>query len=105
MPGNRSLRAQVFAAVLVTVAATPTTPLQDPGAVLGAMRAELTRSLESFRTQSPPPYFMTYEISEVRSATVSASFGAVTESVEELRRHLDVEVRAETTPSTTRTPS
>jgi len=61
--------------------------------VLQAMHEELARSLQVLKAQPAPPYFLSYQITEVQSATVSGSFGAITASGERRRRHLDVDVR------------
>ncbi len=65
----------------------PTSP------VLQAMKDELARSLATLKAQPNPPYFLSYEVTEVASATVSGSFGAVTRSREGRRRALDVDLR------------
>ena len=61
--------------------------------VLQAMKDELARSLATLKSQPTPPYFLSYEISEVSRATVVGSFGAVTRSREGRRRALDVDLR------------
>lgn len=61
--------------------------------VLQAMKDELTRSLATLKAQSSPPYFLSYEISEVSRTTVVGSFGAITRSRDGRRRALDVDLR------------
>ena len=58
--------------------------------VLGAAKAELTRSMDQLKQQEVPPYYLSYEIVESRAATVSASFGALTHSSDTKRRVLRV---------------
>lgn len=64
-----------------------------PSPVLAAMRDELARSLQQLKIQADPPYFLSYEITETATVTVSASFGAVTTSRESRRRVLDIDLR------------
>ncbi len=64
-----------------------------PSPILGAMKAELARSLNSLGKQSVPPYFLGYEITETRSITVTSSFGEITSSDDTRRRQLDVDLR------------
>ncbi len=64
-----------------------------PSPVLGAMKAEMSRSMAALRAQPTPPYFLSYEVTELHSASVSASFGAVTQSDESRRRLVDIDLR------------
>ncbi len=64
-----------------------------PSPVLGAMKVELSRSMAALRAQPTPPYFLSYEVTELHSVNVSASFGAVTHSAESRRRVLDIDLR------------
>jgi TldD protein len=61
--------------------------------LLRAMRAELDRSFTELKTQSQPPYFMSYAVSELQVADVSAEYGALLRSNRNLFRRLDVDVR------------
>ena len=61
--------------------------------VLAAMRAELDHSLAAFKSQSAPPYFLSYEITENRRTVVSSSFGALLSSTEGVTRSLDIDLR------------
>jgi predicted Zn-dependent protease len=61
--------------------------------VLGAMQAELDRSLAAFRTQPVPAYYLSYEITENRRASVGSSFGALVSSSESTSRALDIDLR------------
>src|SRR3989442_11714952 len=65
-----------------------------PSPVLGAMKSELARSLSALRKQPVPPYFISYEITETHSVSVTGSFGKITASDENRRRQLDVDLRA-----------
>jgi TldD protein len=61
--------------------------------VLGAAKAELARSMEQLKRQEVPPYFLSYQIVELHSATVTASFGALIHSADTKRRIARVSVR------------
>ena len=61
--------------------------------VLQAMQAELERSMDALAGEEVPPYFLSYEITELRNVGVSASFGALTTSGDGRRRGLDVDLR------------
>ena len=43
--------------------------------MLDAMKAELARSMEHFKSQKMPPYFLSYEVTETESANVNGSAG------------------------------
>ena len=62
-------------------------------AVLRAMQAELGRSMNALAGEEVPPYFLSYEITEMRNVGTSASFGALTASGDNRRRGLDVDLR------------
>ena len=68
-------------------------PAAGQSIVLDAMKAELDRSMELLGEEETPPYFLSYEISESRSASASASFGALTGSDERHERLLDIDLR------------
>ncbi len=61
--------------------------------VLQAMQAELERSMGALAGEDVPPYFLSYEITELRNVGVSASFGALTSSGDSRSRGLDVDLR------------
>jgi TldD protein len=64
--------------------------------VLPAMRQELARSLQTFKAQPTPPYFLSYEITEARTAGVRGAFGTITGGGDERRRLLGVDLRVGT---------
>ena len=78
-------RAGALLAVLVAGAA--------PAEVLDTMSAEVERSLEVLSRQSDPVYFLSYEITEDRVASVYGSFGALTGWSESEHRGLDIDLR------------
>jgi hypothetical protein len=62
--------------------------------VLRAMRDELARSMQQLQLEKlEKPYFIAYRVQEEDTADVTASFGAVIESVSNRNRFLAVEVR------------
>ncbi len=64
-----------------------------PSPVLLAMKAELTRSIETFKSQPKPPYFISCEITDDQTISVNGSFGKITLSEEDHRRQLDIDLR------------
>jgi len=64
--------------------------------VLPAMQQELARSLQTLKTQPTSPYFLSYEITEARSAGVRGAFGTITGGGDERRRLLGVDLRVGT---------
>ena len=55
---------------------------------------ELHRNFETLRQKGdPPPYFISYEVTEQESDVIAASMGALTSINHSLRRYLDVVVR------------
>ena len=61
--------------------------------VLGVMAAELDRSIEVLSEESPPLYFLSYEITQQDRASVVASFGAVSQNSRSEDRVLDIDLR------------
>lgn len=61
--------------------------------ILNAMRTELDRSMTVLGTQEVPPYFLSYEVSDSRSVSAMASFGALSSSNEGHNRILDIDLR------------
>ncbi|HKW47402.1 MAG TPA: metallopeptidase TldD-related protein [Gemmatimonadaceae bacterium] len=64
--------------------------------VLPAMHQELDRSLQTFRSQPTPTHFLSYEVTETRSAAVRGAFGTITGGDDERRRMLGVDLRVGT---------
>lgn len=62
--------------------------------VFEAMKKELARSMEQFKKQPTPPYFLSYEIVENDNAGATASFGAlVSSNPGTKRRSLTIDLR------------
>lgn len=88
------LIALVVAGARLTSTVSSSAPAAAP--VMEAMRLELARSLETLRKQPTPPYYLSYEITEVSSASVEGEFGTVTSSGENKRRVLGLDIRVGT---------
>ena len=62
--------------------------------LLKAMEEELSRSMKGLgKKGNPPPYFISYDITETKNIMIIASYGALRRSSTEHSRLLDVEVR------------
>jgi TldD protein len=66
---------------------------EDVPPVLAAEHDELVRSMGQLQKQAIPPYFLSYQIVETRSANVTASFGALTASTATGQRLVRVDAR------------
>ncbi|MBV9573677.1 MAG: peptidase U62 [Acidobacteriales bacterium] len=66
-------------------------PPQD--VVLTAMQQELQRSFNNLKKTPVPPYFLSYQLTDNRGIQISASFGALTASVDQTTRLLDIDLR------------
>jgi len=75
--------------------AAPVVDAQTPEAspVLQAMRAELERAKRNLGTQAVPPYYLSYQITEIATTSVMGSFGTIASSETYRRRALSVDVR------------
>jgi predicted Zn-dependent protease len=81
--------------LLALLCLSAATALAQPAAtpVLAAMQAELDRSIEHLKSQPNPPYFLSYEVTEVNRTDVSGAFGTLTRSSQQQRRNLDIDLR------------
>ena len=84
---------QLTATTLVCVTLAVVPAHAQEGSIIEAMRTELDRSMEALQTQEVPPYFLSYEITDVQKLSAQASFGALTDSNEEHIRILDIDLR------------
>ena len=57
------------------------------------MQQELTRSFQNLKKASVAPYFLSYQITDNRAISVSASYGALTASNDHTSRLLDIDLR------------
>jgi TldD protein len=66
----------------------------DDHAVLNTMNEELQRNFQALKQKAdPPPYYLSYEITEQQTTSVGASLGALTSDGSSKNRYLDVTVR------------
>ncbi len=66
----------------------------DKSLLLKAMEEELSRSMKGLGEKgNPPPYFISYDITETKNTMIIASYGALRHSSTEHSRLLDMEVR------------
>ncbi|MFZ0640330.1 MAG: metallopeptidase TldD-related protein [Candidatus Acidiferrales bacterium] len=79
-----------FAGTGLRTAPLPAPPLPP---VLQAMQGELQRSVDAYGKADPPSYFIAYTISDLDSAEVSGSNGALLSSDESRDRWLEVQTR------------
>ena len=69
----------------------------QPSAVLGALSRELQREFTVLREKAdPPPYFLSYELADQESWTITGALGALTSDSGDHKRYLDVAVRVGT---------
>lgn len=85
-----SLKAQEMTG-LVNPAIVGTVVAESP--VMKAMKTELHRSIETLKKEQNPAYFISYNITEIQSVTISSSFGKLHYEDSTLSRTLDVDVR------------
>jgi len=91
------LRTRIATAVLLALL-TPALKAQDAttSIILGAMKAELTRSQQAFKTERVQPYFLSYEITDDQVVNVSGTFGKLQTSQQSRSRQLDIDLRVGT---------
>ena len=66
----------------------------ESGLLLRAMEEELQRSMNELSVNAdPPPYFMSYSVTETEQTRLASSYGALRSSTSRRSRLLDVEVR------------
>lgn len=66
---------------------------QSASPALQAMKAELARSMDKLKSQPVPPYYLSYEITDVQSVSVGAQFGKLLASSRNRVRFLDIDLR------------
>ncbi len=88
----KKARRWIMAGLLATALAA-NAQQRSPSAVLEATQAELERSLAALKSQPVPPYFLSYEITEAHNVVVSGAYGALSASLENTSRNLDIDIR------------
>ncbi len=92
--GTRGMGFPLTALLLLLLCIAPFPGRAEQDVVLEAMQAELERSIQGFRERAEtPPYFLGYQITEIRAGAIRASNGALVSSTETRRRFLNVIVR------------
>ena len=84
-------RKPVFAVCLLL--ALPAEAVAEQSELLEAMHAELERSMTVLGEEPVPPYFISYEVTEKDTVSVSSAFGRLTNSSQRRSRSLDVDLR------------
>src|SRR5580704_19095226 len=98
MKTHRRYKASLAVAGLVAVAyaclASPRPASPSSGeTILGAMQAELDRSMTALSNGDPPVYFIRYTLADRQYSSVSGSNGALLSSSEDRGRWLEVQTR------------
>src|ERR1035438_7491826 len=65
----------------------------DSTAMLEAMKAELARSQQTFKTQKLQPYFLSYEVTDDQMVSTTGEFGRLRTSSKNRSRQLDIDLR------------
>jgi TldD protein len=87
-------RTIIFAAVLLfAIPLTGQGPNNANPPVLQAMKEQLAQSIQDFKSQQTPPYFISYGISEEHEVSVAGSFGTLGSSGETSARILNMDLR------------
>jgi predicted Zn-dependent protease len=73
--------------------AAQSTKSNSASPVLSAARTEIDHDFAELKKQAPAPYYISYQITDSNTVTVSSSFGALLQSNSQHRRVAHVEVR------------
>jgi TldD protein len=94
-PKHRELAPPVVADVPSRVDAVrpPPTGGAKPAPILEQLGAELDRSMKELAKQPVAPYFASYEVNDIATVNIEASFGKLRSSSDTHARTLDVDVR------------
>ncbi len=65
----------------------------EPSVVMQALKSELSRSIEVLGEEPAPPYFLSFEVTEQDTASVTGSYGVLIRSNRQRNRFLDVDLR------------
>ncbi|MDE3162689.1 MAG: peptidase U62 [Acidobacteriota bacterium] len=95
---RRIRHATIAATLILPVARAPLASAQQPNALLGVMSDELHRAFTSLGHQGddklPPPYFLSYSVSDSTSLSIRAQYGALVGVNTNHLRSADIQVRA-----------
>jgi predicted Zn-dependent protease len=81
----------ILCAIALPITAAAVKPASNP--VLQALREELQRAMEVLQKQSDPPYFTSYQATDLSVTNMEANLGTLRSSVTNRGRYLDIEVR------------
>jgi len=86
---------RIWTVALLLFLLTPVVKAQDAetSAIIGAMKAELSRSQQTFKAERVKPYFISYEITDDQVVNVNGTFGKLQTSQESRSRQLDIDLR------------
>src|SRR5215831_7012031 len=88
-PSVLSRTALLYLAATLAAAQPAASPV-----LLDAMAQELHRNFQAMKDKAdPPPYFMSYEVTEIQYGAISATLGSLSSSTGGKSRALDVSVR------------
>ena len=79
--------------VFVVLLALPAAGADEKSTMLEALQAELERSMTALGKEPVSPYFLSYEVTEKDTASVSGAFGTLMHSSQHRRRSLDIDLR------------
>lgn len=79
--------------ILLAATCTLASARADDSVVIGAMKEEMNRTMTQLADDSIPPYFVSYQVTEVHSYVISASFGHIMYEDGDHSRILDTDVR------------
>ncbi len=65
----------------------------DNDVIINSAKKELERSMNDLSLEKIKPYFISYTITEVKSNTITASFGKIRSSDNSTNRYLDIDLR------------
>jgi TldD protein len=86
-------RAFLSSLFLVTLSLVPIGHSQEISGRTKTMKEEVSRNFEALQKEAVPPYYLSYSIDEVRTQSVTGSFGAVTAKNDETVAYLRVNMR------------
>lgn len=61
--------------------------------LIKSLKNELNRTMQSLKSETNPPYFISYYVTDIEKVVVSASFGSITSSNSTRNRLLDIDLR------------
>lgn len=87
-------RISLFALIFFLLNLTIFAQTASKSIIIKALEEEQKRAFDLFKKNgNPPPYFMSYQVAEINSTTISAAFGALRDSDTNFIRNLDVNIR------------